>query len=178
MWRPTRLDMHYFPHCGVVTWAFTYSASDNNAIMHYSMYTRATLKFCGHVAILLFVRRLKLCSCKLIHINLQSIYSLISGSGTVILLSRIFKSIYTVSFIQLLIGIFCEYSECFMVNRWDFYRCGMDTNNNLDELFQPINLDKAVIYLQIENRIFDKRFNSTKLTSGVPAEFCQRFNFQ
>jgi hypothetical protein len=55
----------------------------------------------------------------------------------------------------------------------------METNNNQDvEVFQPINLDKAVIYLQIENRIFDKRFNLTKLTSGVPAEFCQRFNFQ
>jgi hypothetical protein len=48
-----------------------------------------------------------------------------------------------------------------MVNRSDFYRCGMETNNNQDvEVFQPINLDKAVIYLQIENRIFDKRFNS------------------
>ena len=48
----------------------------------------------------------------------------------------------------------------------------METNNQDVEVFQPINLEEAVINLQIENRIFDERFNSivgtlAQLTSGV-----------
>ena len=48
----------------------------------------------------------------------------------------------------------------------------METNNQDIEVFQPINLEEAVINLQIENRIFDERLNSiivtlAQLTSGV-----------
>jgi hypothetical protein len=48
----------------------------------------------------------------------------------------------------------------------------METNNQDVEVFQPINLEEAVINLQIENRIFDERLNSiivtlAQLTSGV-----------
>ena len=48
----------------------------------------------------------------------------------------------------------------------------METNNQDVEVFQPINLEEAVINLQIENRIFDERLNSiivtlAQLTLGV-----------